>query len=323
MSTSTADTTITTRDTSGTCSAPFRRRWASTGVTAALAAILAAGCTTTTGSSDPLAIAEAAGSVPPVTATAAPTVAPTPPPTTTTTPQTSTPQTSAPQTSAPQASAPQTSAPQTTTAPTPVPVPEPEIAVDPGCGAWPAIPSTASGVSSVTIDALGDGTADDTITTYLDGTWRLRLESAAGVVSEVTIDDVGPGYAEVIGAIQVDEQVADQVLAVVGSGASGVRLGVFGADEQGCVFRFTHGDGSAPDLMVGGTAGWHRGVFCAGSTLFSYGADAVGDDEWHVWGVDLQRSGATTLDHGMVDSQPGVSTDDLPVYGLACPGLTL
>ena len=82
-------------------------------------------------------------------------------------------------------------------------------------------------------------------------------------------------------------------------------------------------DGAALDLMVGGTAGWHQGVFCAGTTLFSYGADAVTGDEWQVWGVDLQRSGPTTLDHGVLDSQAGVSTGDLPVYGLACPGLSL
>ncbi len=302
MSTIETNATATTSAIGATIS---RRRRVAPAAVAVLGVLLTAGCTTGT-APDGITMTDQIGVSP-----TAPVI--TPAPTTAATPTTPT--------TAPPSVAVTTIPPPP--APTPTPAPTPPLVADPGCGAWAPVPPDVSGVSSASIDALGDGSADDTITSYLDGTWRVRLVSSAGVVSELAIDDVGPGYAKVIGAVQIDEQAGDQVLAVVGSGASGVRLGVFGADEQGCVFRFTHSDGAALDLIVGGTTRWHQGVFCAGNTLFSYGADAVTDDEWQVWGVDLQRTGATTLGQGVIDSQPGVATADLPVYGLACPGLSL
>jgi hypothetical protein len=101
-----------------------------------------------------------------------------------------------------------------------------------------------------------------------------------------------------------------------------VQLGVFGVDDHGCLFRFTHGDGTPIDIGVGATTGAQRGVFCAGNTLFAYGADAAGDGTWQAWGVDLQRTGPSALDFGTLDTQPGYATDDLPAYALDCAGLT-
>lgn len=289
---------------------PVRTRVGATVTVTVAAALLTAGCTSPT-SADAATPTTPTGTVTRPTIVAA---APTPEPTVIE---------SVPTTTPPDTTPPDTTPPPPPTDPAPDAGAQTELVAALPCGSPPVVPAEATTTSTTLIDASGDGTADDVAVAYLDGTWRIRLEPSTGPISEVTIGDVGPGYVDVLGAVQIDELPGDQIMAVVGSGASGVQLGVFGVDDHGCLFRFTHGDGRSIDIGVRATIGAQRGVFCAGNTLFSYGADAVGDDEWVAWGVDLRRTGPTTLDTGTLDTQPGYALEELPTYELDCSGLTL
>jgi hypothetical protein len=193
---------------------------------------------------------------------------------------------------------------------------------EPPCGAFGPIPAGASTTASVQVDAMGDGSPDDTITSYVGGGWHLRLVTGDGDTSDLTIAGVGAGVVKALGAVHVDDGAAEQLLTIVGSGASAVNLGVFGADADGCLVRFTHPGDTEIGLSVGATTGWRQGVRCTDSALISYGASNDGPDHWTTWGVGFERVGTTHLDFGL-DDIGSSDTAGLVDYFLDCPGLTL
>ncbi len=228
--------------------------------------------------------------------------------------------------------------------PDPDPDPEPRppvidpviVANIPACGLYLPIPDNAASVSSVVVDAAGDGSADDTVTSYYDvddGQWRVRLIPALGGVSEVTVSGVGPGYVEALGAVHVDTDDAEQILAVVGAGAAAHVLGVFGADADGCLFQFTwHGSAEPVTFAVGATVGNMSGLQCYESDGWRYlssisaVSNGPGTGTWNIYGSDAPRESEQTLlagdgihVFGVPDGDPQLAA----VPTVDCPGITL
>ncbi len=210
------------------------------------------------------------------------------------------------------------------------------IATQSVCGVYPPIPDDAASVTTVLVDASGDGTADDAVTSYYDAgatEWRIRLAPSGGSVSELAITGVGPGFVEVLGAVHVDTEDPEQILAIVGSGASAYVLGVFGADSDGCLFRFTwHGSGDEVTFAVGGTIGQMSGLQCHDADGFrhlssiSAVSNGPGTGTWNIYGSDALRESEQTLLAGDGFHAFGVPDGDPLLTGLAtadCPGITL
>ena len=213
--------------------------------------------------------------------------------------------------------------PATTTTPTPTLPPPPPPAP---CGVFDAIPAGALEVNTVTVDGIGDGTADDTLTSYFDpaaSQWRMRLDLPVGSASELEVTGVGAGFVEVLGAVQVDGGGADEFLAVAGSGAATLNLGVFGADSDGCLFRFT--DGGSPFVApVGATTTRQSGMSCSATALSRASAEDTGGGVWNVISQTIGRPSFTELTPTASSIIGGVLTADLgDIATLNCPGISL
>lgn len=208
------------------------------------------------------------------------------------------------------------------------PRPDLDLAFAP-CGAFGPLSGAASAVTTVMIDAVADGTADDTFTSYLDGgDWTLRLTTNSGTISEYDVAGVGPGFVEAVGAVQFDGEQGDQILAVVGSNASNLRLGAFGADAKGCIIRFADNGGSEVEFQVGGSIGQLNGVACdsweGAGYVESLSAVDMGGGSYNVYGTTWHKAGVDTLEAEAGTHLFGLSFDDAQfVAQLDCPGITL
>ncbi len=257
------------------------------------------------------------------TSSAAPTESTTPA-APTTVPETTVPAASTTVTETTAAPAPTTAAPAptsttTTTTTTLPPPPAP-------CGVFPTIPAGALEVHTATLDAIGDGVADDTVTSYFDpgaAQWRLRLELPSGSTSELVVDGVGAGVMKVLGAVQVDGGGADEFLAITGAGAATQNLGAFGATSDGCLFRFTR-DGAPFVAPVGATITRQDGLSCTGSGLALGHAEEAGGGLWEVSSTSLTRLSQTELSATASSIVGGVAPADVgDIATLNCPGLSL
>jgi hypothetical protein len=204
-------------------------------------------------------------------------VATAPPPPDTTQPPTitvdATPASTAPAEPTPLAAVDQLLPTQPTTPPKPD-VGIPAVLVNPPstCGVAGTIPGDASNVESMLIDVDADGQAD-TVTTYFaaigdSAGWHLRSDLANGPLDDIAIEGVGPGAARILGPAQVDYTVVDpatwpeELLVQAGANSSGVNLGVFGLDTDGCLFRYRNEVGDDLVLPVHETIGTLSGVRC-------------------------------------------------------------
>lgn len=197
------------------------------------------------------------------------------------------------------------------------------------CGAVEPIPATAGSFSTIVVDAVGDGVADDTATAFVDeGDWAIQLSTGGGVVSRYDVSGVGPGFVETLGAVQLDGEPGDQFLAVVGSSASHLRIGAFGVDASGCIVRLGGGDGGTIEFPVGGTAGGLAGLACGtwqgAGYVESLSAVDMGGGVFNVYGTTWHRSGADALEAADGTHLFGQSVDDVQwVAALDCPGIDL
>jgi len=197
------------------------------------------------------------------------------------------------------------------------------------CGAFGPLADTASAVTTVMVDAVADGTADDAFTSYLDGgDWSLRLTTSGGTISEYDVAGVGPGFVESLGAAQFDAAQGDEFLAVVGSGASNLLIGAFGADEKGCIVRFTDTAGSDVEFQVGGSVGQLNGVACSEWNGMSYveslGATDMGGGSYNVYGTSWHKVGVSELESENGTHMFGVGFEEAEIVAqLDCPGITL
>lgn len=219
-------------------------------------------------------------------------------------------------------------APATTAAPDPTTTTTTTLAPPPPapCGLYAAIPAGALEINAATVDAIGDGVADDVVTTYIDpasSEWRMRLDLPVGSTSEIVVSGIGAGVLKVLGAAQVDDGGADEFLAIAGGGAATRNLGAFGADSDGCLFQFDL-DGATFEAPVGATVMRQDGLTCTGTNLVLGHAEDPGGGLWEVSSTTLTRSSLTELTATASSIVGGVAPADVgDVATLNCPGLTL
>jgi hypothetical protein len=203
------------------------------------------------------------------------------------------------------------------------------------CGPVGSIPADAQALESMSIDVDDDGAAD-TITSYFDGAWHLRLALSDGPTDEIEITGVGAGVARILGDAQVDWSIDDpathvaELIVQAGANASGANLGVFGIDTHGCLFRFS--DDAGDDLVVPIHAGIGAlsGLLCdhiAGSGfLVELSALHTSGATYAATSTRLVRMGTslvpgTVLDH-VIDSE--AQANWLGQFGqLTCGGTSL
>lgn len=208
------------------------------------------------------------------------------------------------------------------------------------CGVVGAVPAGAEAVTTIVIDLDDDGQAD-TATTYHvalgDGAgWRLRTEVTGGPVDDIAIDGVGAAMARVLGAVQVDFDLFDpsthepELLVQVGSNSSGVNLGVFGLDEDGCLFRFQDELGDDLVLPIHDAIGTKAGVICDDLDSTSYlsrlGAEHVQGTVYNASVTPLVRQGQALVDGETTwfDIDADAQAGWLAAFGdLSCPGFEL
>ncbi len=194
-----------------------------------------------------------------------------------------------------------------------------------GCGDIGPDPDDPTITSELFVDLAGDGTADDHLVTYFDGTWTMR-SLVAGVVSEVDITGVGPGSVRALGLADVGELTAGpEIIATVGAGASVTRISVFGVDESNCLFRFV--DGADDDLAMtsGATIGNGSRFSCGPGYIAGNSWTLQDDDTYSIYGAAYIESSAGQFTYmpASDDYNDGLTADELPVDLFDCNGLSL
>jgi hypothetical protein len=223
---------------------------------------------------------------------------------------------------------------------TPAPTLPPEAPVD-VCGTDLAMPSEATAVSTQEGDFNGDGVLDQASAWAVlddDGIpqWSVRFEPSGLVGSTLEIGDVGPGFVELTGVYDLDFSLGvdpgvnrDEVIAVVGAGASATLLGFFGVNEVGCGFQFDNGSDGYFVLPVGGSINNLAGLTCDGAagSQFLVRTEAVSDDDGatfstYEWKIERFGEQSLVLDD-LFSGDATEATMDYPRYANATCGETL
>lgn len=217
---------------------------------------------------------------------------------------------------------------------TPVDPPEPPVVIDdlmapdngPACGALPDVSGDAVIGSDLWYDGDGGGVDDDRLVAYYDGSWKIRAEFSFGTQSEITIPGAGVSGVRVIGFADVDHTYGgEEILAVVGGGASTLEVGVFSFYEGGCIFRYAAEGGGDFGLMSGATITHGDGIICSDGFITSWGYQQDGDDTYTVSSasfepVSLGVFGYVPASDGFAQ---GLSFDEISTDLFDCNGLTL
>ena len=180
-------------------------------------------------------------------------------------------------------------------------------------------------VRTATGDYDGDG-APDTVTTWGESgpsgpDWYLRMQLASGVASFQGLGDLGAGFLAVLGSVDLDFQLGaeageneDEVVAIVGSTASGYDLGFFAVDPIGCVYQFVRTDGAGFfTLPVGATVSRMSGLTCDGGAGSRFAVALTADAAGAVWNVVSRRverpfEGALELGAALTSTLPSGSS---------------
>lgn len=227
--------------------------------------------------------------------------------------------------------------PSVVTVPATAPPAPPGLDVD-TCSAAPRLPGEALEFVSVRADLDGDA-APDTVTSYgmptADGLmrWRIRLETAAGVASDLELVEAYAPFVRVLGGVQVDARpaegvgLAEEVLVALGRSATGVNLGVLGADERGCVFQFGDGTGGVAYFTAGASALRHDGLRCeltaAGLRLVQLSATSTDGLTFVTADTTIQRAATNLVPETVTDGTASLDGPSLFAYSLVdCPGIT-
>lgn len=193
------------------------------------------------------------------------------------------------------------------------------------CGLPPMSDDATIG-SELWVDIDGVGGDNDRIVAYFDGTWKLRGEFSTGAESEIEIPGAGAQGVRVLGLADVDLTYGgDEVIAVVGGGASAVEIGVFSFLEGGCIFRYQADGGGDFSVFSGATVNHGAGVLCGDGYITSWGFERDEDDTYSVWDasfepVSLGVFGYMPSSDGYAE---GLSHDDLSHTLFDCNGLSL
>lgn len=268
-------------------------------------------------------------------------------PTTTTAPPSSAPDSTAPPTTAPATTAPPSTAP-TTTAPseppvepaavpeatpttTEPPVPEPidDLTYDdePGPCTLPAMPVDTVIGGEVWFD-LGPGYEGQRVVSYLSGgAWKLRVEFTDGAASELEIPGAGVHGVRPIGFADVDLTFGgEELLAVVGGGASTVEIGMFAFLEGGCIHRYQSELGGDFSVHVGATTEWGTGLICGDGYVVDWGYERDPDDTYATWSAAFEPVSLPVFGYipASDDVAEGLTLDEVSATPLFdCNGLEL
>lgn len=193
------------------------------------------------------------------------------------------------------------------------------------CGVFSPIPANASTASNLTVDVAADGTADDQIITYLDGDWTIRA-IVDGITSEVTVHDVGPGAVRAVGIAPVGELTAgNEIIATVSAGAYTVQIGVFGIDDDGCLFHFLDAGGNPLAMSSGASISFGDRFSCGDGYIAATSWSRQADDTYDIGSAAYIEStpGQFTYMPASDDFGEGLTIDDLPDSLFDCNGLAL
>jgi hypothetical protein len=186
-----------------------------------------------------------------------------------------------------------------------------------------------SGSATITADLLldlrADGTADDRVLTYFDGSWKVRT-IIDDITSEVTVDDVGPAAVRVLGAADVGiVRPGNEIIAVTGAGASTAKIGVFGDVADGCLAQYTWQDTTPLAFHVGGGITHGDSTWCGDGYI---GATSYEQDEWGTYSAggaayEEKSLGVFGYISASDDYSEGMAYEDLTPITFDCFGLVL
>ncbi len=230
----------------------------------------------------------------------------------TTTTSTSTPPTTAEPTTT------TTTTPATTTAPAPV-------ALEYCEGAGP-LPAGAVLDSALTLDVMGDGTADDVVEAFdVDGWSRLRLTTGGSVVSEI-INPAIDGRYRPIGVAPVFPGDSAELFAVIGDGSAATEVGVFGIDAADCLFSYTY-TGTSDDftMLIRPASPFRSGAFCFDGGIGLFTAEQRSDGLWDASSSAFEIATPGTLQYlgASDDYSEGLDESELTAFEFDCFGLSL
>lgn len=135
-------------------------------------------------------------------------------------------------------------------------------------------------------DYDGDGHPDGLRLYAVGGTWHLRAEPAGGGGADVEIGPVRPGETvQPLGGADVNSDGADEVFAIVGSGASTNIVGLFVL--RSCRLQRVVLNADNATFAVGGSVGHSSALTCQTPNLVYYEAVLV-------QGSDSSYTGRTT-----------------------------
>jgi len=227
-----------------------------------------------------------------------------------------------------------TTAPSTTV-PASAPPTAPPTAPPVGC---PDVTPSAAAVQVQVIngDWNGDGSADSALSWGEPAAggpeWYIRMQISGGANSAVALGDLGVGFAYALGEIDLDFALGaepgvnrDEMIAIVGSNASGYNLGLFGTDDNGCAFQFDNGGGSPYEVPVHAAAATMSGMMCDGGmgSRFAVRLEASTGDgvHWDVRYIRVERTDQNSLADGVVINDTIDGASAVAVFGQAeCDG---
>ena len=197
---------------------------------------------------------------------------------------------------------------------------------DLGCGPLAAVPVDALIGNELWVDLDGGDVDDDHLVSYFDGTWKLRVEFSGGAQSQLEIPSAGAHGVRVLGFADVDLTYGgDELLAVVGGGASTVEIGVFTFLEGGCIIRYQADGGGDFSVHSGASVTQGAGVVCGEGYITSWGFERDDDDTYAVWDASFEPISLGVF--GYMPSSDGhaegLSFEDLSDTLFDCNGLSL
>jgi hypothetical protein len=252
-----------------------------------------------------------------------PTASPTDPATTLDAATTSAPTTTAP-TTAPATTDASTTAP-TTAAPSTAPVTTAAPVLEYCDGAGP-LPAGAVLDSSLTLDVMGDGTADDLVEAYdVDGWSRLRLTTGGSVVSEI-INPAIDGRYRPVGVAAVFPGDSAELFAVVGDGDAATEVGVFGIDAAECLFAYTYtGTSDEFTMLIRPASPFRSGAFCFDGGIGLFSAEQRDDGFWDASSAAYEIATPGTVQYlgASDDFSEGLEESELTPFEFDCFDLSL
>lgn len=191
------------------------------------------------------------------------------------------------------------------------------------CAPATPIPAGATDTVSGPGDFDGDGRPDRVITYRVAsaGTWHVRAELGAGGATEVELPAAATGV-KALGGARLDVGPSEAALAVVGTNAAGVNIGLFVV--RSCKMERVTVGGTPAEFPVRASVGARAGLACQAAGLVTYSATSTDGQTYQASTVSYLLLG-TLLDEVHRNLSPLGATDPALVqYGaFSCGTLKL